>query len=177
MQFRADYKMMDVPGRVNEQGQQRNRFLILIAAYKAFQALLFAAVGVGALRLVHKDVGDVLSDLVQNLRFNPESHFVNFILDKASLLNDPLLRRIGAAAFSYSAVSLIESIGLALEKAWAEYLTLLITASFLPWELFEIFRHVTVVRVGLFVINLLVFLYLLRIVSIRRNQLAASAVH
>jgi uncharacterized membrane protein (DUF2068 family) len=161
---------------LTDQGQQHNKLLILIAAYKLLQALLFAAVGVGALHLLHKDIGDVLSDLAQNLRFNPESRFVNFILDKASMLNDPLLRRIGAVAFSYAGISLVESIGLYLEKAWAEYLTLLITASFLPWEALEIFRQLTPVRVGLLVINLLVFVYLVRVVSIRRSQLIEHAV-
>lgn len=162
--------MTDAPALVAEKRQQHNKFLILIAAYKLLQALLFAAVGIGALRLLHKDIDDVLSDLATALRFNPESRFVNFILDKATLINDPLLRRIGAAAFCYSAVSLAEGIGLYLEKAWGEILTLVITASFLPWEVIEIIRRLTWVRVSLLVINLLVFFYLLKLVATRRNN-------
>jgi uncharacterized membrane protein (DUF2068 family) len=162
--------MTEVPALVVEKRQQHNKFLILIAAYKWLQALLFAAVGIGALRLVGKDIGDVLSDLASALRFNPESHFVNFVLDKATLLNDPILRRIGAVAFCYAAVSLAEGIGLYLERAWGEILTLIITASFLPWEIFEIFRKLTWVRVGLLFINLLVFFYLLKLVASRRNR-------
>jgi uncharacterized membrane protein (DUF2068 family) len=150
--------------------QPRNKLLILIAAYKLLQALLFAAVGFGALRLLHKDIGDVLSDLATAMRFNPESHFVNFILDKATVLDDPLLRRIGVVAFCYSGVSLAEGIGLYLEKTWGEVLTLLITASFLPWEVFEIFRKLTWLRVGLLTINLLVFLYLLKVVASRKSE-------
>jgi uncharacterized membrane protein (DUF2068 family) len=154
-----------------KQRQQHNKLLILIAAYKVLQALLFAAVGFGALRLLHKDVDDVLTDLTTALRFNPESRFVNFVLDKATLLNDPLLRRIGVVAFSYSAVSFAEGIGLYLEKTWGEVLTLLITASFLPWEAFEIFKKLTWVRVSLLTINLLVFLYLLKVVAAHKNQI------
>lgn len=142
---------------------------MLISAYKVFQALLFAAVGVGALRLLHKDVGDDLAQITAALRFNPESRFVNFVLDEASLLNDPILRRIGLVAFSYAAVSLVEGIGLFLEKAWAEYLTLFITASFLPWEVFEVFRSHTWIRIALLILNTLVFLYLLKLVSPRKK--------
>lgn len=145
-----------------------NKWLLLIAGYKGLQALLFIAVGVGAFRLLHKDIDDVLTQIASALRFNPESRFVNFLLDKATLINDPVLRRIGAAAFSYAALSLAEGIGLYLEKAWGEILTLAITASFLPWEVFEIFRRLTWVRVGLLVINFLVFLYLLKIVASRK---------
>lgn len=148
---------------------RHNRGLLLIAVYKGLQALLFITVGIGALRLLHKDIDEVIGHIGDLMRFNPESKFVNFLYDRASLINDPLLRRIGALAFSYAGLSLAEGIGLFLEKAWGEYLTLAITASFLPWEIFEIFHRVTLVRVGLLVGNLLIFAYLLRIVTGRRK--------
>jgi uncharacterized membrane protein (DUF2068 family) len=162
--------MIESPPRLDQ--KQPNKFLILIAAYKGLQALLFVAVGIGALRLLHKDIGDVFETLRDSLHFSPESRFVNFLLDKATLVNDPMLRRIGAAAFIYAALSLGEGIGLYLEKAWGELLTLGITASFLPWEIFEVFRRVTWVRIGLLIINTLVLLYLLKLVASRRKPVA-----
>jgi uncharacterized membrane protein (DUF2068 family) len=60
-----------------------------------------------------------------------------------------------------------------MEKAWGELLTLGITASFLPWEIFEIFRRLTWVRVGLLIINTMVFLYLLKLVASRRQPIAS----
>ena len=128
------------------------------------------AIGVGALRLLHKDAGDELARLADHLRFNPESRLVNFIIDNASRLTDPLLRRIGAVVFIYAALDLVEGIGLYMEKTWAEYMTLLITGSFLPWEVFEIFRRLTAIRVTLLTVNLLVFLYLLKLVMARKER-------
>ncbi len=157
------------PGRL-----RHNQWLRLIALYKFIQSLLFIAIGVGAMRLLHKDVGDALATLAALLRFNPESRFVNFILDEASLVNDPLLRRIGAAAFSYAALGLAEGVGLYLEKAWGEFLTLAITASFLPWECMAAARHLTWVRASLLTINALVFLYLLRLVAQRGRHSNAA---
>ncbi len=162
--------MSDSQAQSLSKPQSHNKWLILIAAYKVVQALLFVAIGVGALRLLHKDIGDVLGQLADRLRFNPESKFVNFILDKASLLNDPILRRIGAVAFCYAGVSMVEGVGLFFEKVWAEYLTLAITASFLPWEIFEIIRRVTYTRVGLLVANVLIFIYLLILVTERHRD-------
>jgi uncharacterized membrane protein (DUF2068 family) len=153
---------------------RRNRWLILIAAFKLAQALLFIAIGVGALRLVHKDIGDLLARLADHLRFNPESRFINFILEKAPLVDDRMLRRIGAVVFIYAALDLIEGTGLYLEKVWAEYLTLAITASFLPWEIFEVLRRVTWIRSGLLVANALVFLYLLKVVTDRGRERRGS---
>lgn len=144
--------------------RRHNRWLVLIAIYKGLQALLFVALGVGALHMLHRDIGDDLALLADHLNFNPESRFVNFVLVEASLINDPLLKRIGAAALCYAGVSLAEGIGLYLEKRWGEYLTLAITISFLPWEIFEIFHKITWFRFSLLAINILVLLYLAKVV-------------
>ena len=124
----------------------------------------------GALRLLHKDFADVMQQVASALRFNPESRFVNFVLDKAAIVDDHLLRRIGAVAFLYAGLSLAEGIGLYLEKAWGEFLTLFITASFLPWEAFEVFKRVTWIRIALLIVNALVFLYLLKVVAERKSR-------
>ncbi len=144
------------------QGRRNHRpGLVLIAAYKLLGALLFVAIGVGAIRLLHKDIDDVMWRMIGDLKMNPESRFVNFLFEKAELLNDPLLRRIGFGAFCYAAVGVIEAIGLYLEKTWAEFLTLIITASFLPFEIHELIRRLTWLRVGLLVTNIVVLLYLI----------------
>lgn len=167
--FELPETMSDSNPHLELERQKHNRWLVLIASYKFLLAAMFVAVGVGALRLMHKDIDDVISHIGDLLRFNPESRFVNFLYDRASIINDPLLKRIGALAFSYAGLSLAEGIGLYLEKAWGEYLTLAITASFLPWEMFEVFHRLTWVRVGLLVVNIFVFIYLLRIVVARRK--------
>jgi len=159
--------MTDTSSQTSLHRRRHNTWLMLIASYKLTVAILFIAIGEGALHLLHKDVEDVLSRLAYHL---PESRLVDFLLDKASLLNDPLLRRIGVAAFSYAVLSLLEGIGLYLEKAWGEYLTLAITASFLPWEVFEVLRRVTWIRSGVLLVNTLVFFYLLKLVAERGKR-------
>jgi uncharacterized membrane protein (DUF2068 family) len=85
-----------------------------------------------------------------------------------------MLRRIGVALFAYAALGMAEGIGLYLEKVWAEYFTLVITASFLPWEIWEIFRKVTPVRSALLLVNILVFFYLLKVVMERARETRAK---
>ena len=107
--------------------------LVVIAVYKLVGSVLLFALGVGALRLVHKDIDDVVwHALIEVLHRNPESRLVNFIFEKAELLNDPMLKRIGLVAFCYAGLGVFEGVGLYLEKVWGEFLTLGITGSFLP---------------------------------------------
>jgi len=161
--------MIKLPWHRSSPHHQHNSWLILIAAFKVVQAMLFVSIGVGALKLLHKDVGDELMRLVDHLHYNPESRLVHALLWRADKLDDYLLRRIGAVFFIEGGLDLAEGIGLYLEKVWAEYLTLIITGSFLPWEIFEVYQRVTWVRVGLLMANLLVFFYLLWLV-IARNR-------
>jgi len=166
--------MLRFPSRARSGPQHHNRLLLLIAVYKFLHAMFFFAIGIGAHHLLHKNIADQVELFSRHLRFNPESRLVIFVLDKASLVNGPVLERISLVACCYATVTLIEGIGLYLEKAWGEFLTLVITASFLPWELLEIIRRLTWIRVGLLTINTLVFVYLLRLVLERARHRALA---
>jgi uncharacterized membrane protein (DUF2068 family) len=147
-----------------------NGGLVVIAVFKLLKALLFVFIGIGVLNLLHKDIVDVLTKIATDLRFDPDSRFISLLLDKAALINDNRLRLISLGVFSYALLDIVEGVGLLLEKVWAEYLTLIITASFLPWEIFEILRRITWFRVGLTVANVLVVLYLLYFVVRQGKQ-------
>ena len=150
----------------------RNRWLIAIGVLKLLKAVLFVSIGFGVIRLLHKDVADVLLRAFMALRFDPENHIVNMVLEKSTLLSPHRLREISFAIFLYAALDIIEGTGLVLEKVWAEYFTLVLTGSFLPWELYEIIHHVTALKVVLTLLNLVVFLYLFKVVDekVRHRQ-------
>lgn len=161
--------------------RRRHAGLVVIATYKLVGAVLLFALGIGALKLVHKDIDDVVwHALVEVLHRNPESRLVNFIFEKAELLNDPMLKRIGFGAFCYAGLGVLEAVGLYLEKVWGEFLTLGITGSFLPLELHEVFVKVTWVRISLLVVNIAVVIYLLWVIGekaaerARRRHAAAN---
>jgi uncharacterized membrane protein (DUF2068 family) len=137
-----------------------NRWLILIGAGKLAKAVLLVLLGIGALKLLHRDLVDVATRWVYALRFDPEGRFVNLLLDKLALVTPHRLRQISIVIFCYAGMDVIEGTGLVLEKGWAEYLTLILTASFLPWEAFEIVRHITWPKVVLTGLNALVVMYL-----------------
>jgi uncharacterized membrane protein (DUF2068 family) len=151
-----------------------NRWLILIGAGKLLKALFFIALGFGALRLLHKDLVAVVTQWVSDMRFDPDSRFVNFILDKVSLISPHRLRQISIGIFFLAALDILEGTGLVLGKAWAEYCTLIVTASCLPWELFEILRRPTWPKSIFCLLNVAVVCYLAAYLQRRLRERAAT---
>lgn len=138
-----------------------------IGAFKLFQALLFVLLGIGAIRLLHKDLVGVVEHFIYAMRFNPEGHLVNLVLTKVAMIDPHRLRQISAAIFAIAALDAIEGTGLVLNQAWAEFVTLILTASFLPWEVILMVRHVTWMKIALTLINLAVVVYLALYVRMR----------
>ena len=162
-----DEPQAEPTGKPDPRKASRQRWLLVIGLFKFAKGVFFILIGVGVLKLVHRDLADLLLRLALSLRIDPESHLVNLLMDKAQSLTPHRLRWIGTAVFFDAGLDFIEATGLMLRKAWAEYFTLILTASFLPWELFEIIRHVTAVKIVLTLVNLLVVIYLAYILKQR----------
>ncbi len=156
--------------QVAHRHKHHDRGLLAIGLFKLGKAILFFGIGIGALHLLHKDLGDEVMRIATALKFDPESRFVTILLDKVDLIDAHRLKLISAATFAYSALALTEGVGLLLEKVWAEYLTLFLTISFLPWELYELAHHPTWFRLSLLLINLAVLWYLVWL--LRRKRFA-----
>lgn len=137
------------------------RGLQVIAAFKLLKALALIAVGVGAVRLLHKDLAAMAEHWINMFQVDPHNHFINLLLAKLSILDDRRLKELSIGTFIYAAIFLVEGAGLALQKRWAEYFTIITTSSLLPIELYELVRRVSLGRCLALVINLAVVAYLI----------------
>jgi uncharacterized membrane protein (DUF2068 family) len=135
---------------------------MLIAIFKLLKGFALLAVGIGALRLLHKDVAAIADHWINAFRGDPHNRYLHWLLAKLPMVDDRKLKELSVGTFVYSAIFLTEGTGLALGKRWAEYFTIVTTASFLPLELYEIFRHATIARGVALVVNVAVVLYLVR---------------
>ena len=138
-----------------------DRLLRLIAVFKFFKAATLIALGVGAFRLLHKDVGSIAEHWADALRLDPGHRFVDTALAKASNLRPEQIKQLGLGSFLYAALFLAEGTGLWLEKRWGEWLAVIITGSLIPVEIYEIYRHPSAVKVGVLVINIAIVGYLI----------------
>jgi len=144
-----------VPGKTIHSGGLR-----LIAAFKLLKGFALLAVGIGALRLLHQDVAGIVEHWINVFRVDPHNHFINRLLEKLAILDDRRLKELSIGTFVYSAVFFTEGIGLALGKRWAEYFTIITTASLLPLEIYELAKHASAGKILALLINLAVVGYL-----------------
>ena len=77
-------------------------------------------------------------------------------------LDERKLKAIGVGIFVYAALPLTEGTGLLLRQRWAEYFTVIVTGSFIPLELYELAKHVTLTRLAVIAINVLIVWILVR---------------
>lgn len=136
------------------------RTLFLIALFKLFKGIVLLAVGIGALKLLHKDVAETAMYWINLLQADPDNRFVHALLAKLLLVNDRTLKEIGAGTFFYAALLLTEGIGLLLKQHWAEYFTAITTALLIPLELYEIIQHASPVKFLVLAVNVAIVWYL-----------------
>src|SRR6185295_8411546 len=131
-----------------------------IAVFKLIKALLLIGVGLGAFRLLNPATADIFDHWVSALagHFGPKA--VVAVHGKLSSLRNSQLIWVGIAAFLYSALFVVEGVGLWMARRWAEYLTIIATSSFVPFEIYELFRRLNWQRAATLAINLLVVAYL-----------------
>jgi uncharacterized membrane protein (DUF2068 family) len=144
-----------------------SRGLLLVAAYKLIKGIALLAVAIGALKLLHKDVAAEVAQWIDILRVDPHNHYIQKLLEKLGMVDDKKLKALSIGTFFYSALFLTEGIGLALRKRWAEYLTIVSTASLLPLEVYEIVRHVDFARIVVLLANIAIVVYL--VIEVRRK--------
>jgi uncharacterized membrane protein (DUF2068 family) len=144
------------------------RGLQLVAAFKLFKGVLLFVVGVGAVKLLHKDMALEVERWADIVRVDPHNFYIRHFLERFSILDYRSLRRLSVGTFFYSALLLIEGTGLALGKRWAEYFTIIMTSSLIPLEAYEFTRRHSPARAVVLLLNAAVVVYL--VIELGRNR-------
>jgi len=141
---------------------RRDPILRVIALFKLVKAAGLIAVGVGALSLRHGHASSWLGEWIDALAVDPHGHYIDRVIARLGALDAHQLKEIGAGSLLYASVFIIEGLGLLFRKMWAEVMTVLVTISFIPLEIYELVEHPSWVKVAVTVTNGVVVLYLLR---------------
>jgi uncharacterized membrane protein (DUF2068 family) len=143
----------------------------LIAIWRGAHAVVFALLA-GLLLVVRTNLAGLktnASSLIETLdqvaaetgRTGNSGFFVHS-LERVSNLESSTVMKLIALMVAYGVLEGVEGWGLWKEKLWAEYLTVIATASLIPFEIHELMKEVTVVRVGALLLNIAVIVYIVK---------------
>lgn len=147
--------------------ERSDRVLLAIAIFKLVKALGLIVIGVITLLAIDNGASDFVRWL-SHLRIDPTNRYVHGALRSLMGASTHTLEAMSAGTFVYAAVFLVEGTGLLFRKRWAEYLTAVVTASFIPFEIYEAVHRLTVVKPIAIAVNVAVLVYL--IVKLRRDR-------
>jgi uncharacterized membrane protein (DUF2068 family) len=140
---------------------KRSTTLLLIALFKLTKGVLLLIVGIGVLKLLHRDVAMTVAHWVDILRVDPENRYIHRLLTHVLAVTPAQLRAASAGTFIYAGLLLTEGIGLLLRRRWAEYFTIITTAGLIPLEIYELIHHLTTAKIVILAINVAIVIYLI----------------
>jgi uncharacterized membrane protein (DUF2068 family) len=146
-----------------------------IALYKLVKVVLLLGVAYGELRLRDASLAAKLLSWAQAQPYGLEHRIVAQLLEWFSGLSVSRIHALRMVTLAYAAVFALEGVGLWMEKRWAEWLTVIITASLIPLEAWEIFYRPTIGKVLILLANAAVVGYLVWHVRSKNKGLQTAA--
>jgi uncharacterized membrane protein (DUF2068 family) len=146
----------------------RSRLILrLIAAERLIRGALLAGAGVYLLFHLGSDFGRLAERVIRAIELDPRRHFLHRIVQYLHGLHAHELRIAALLAIGYGTLELVEGVGLWLDQLWAEYLVVIATSLLIPFELYELVRKPSLWKAGGILVNVLIVLYLLRVLRRR----------
>jgi uncharacterized membrane protein (DUF2068 family) len=142
-------------------GRRGARVVAAIGVFKLAKSALLTLASLGW--LLRENAAGGPASLVPAVHWTgslPGHHVVRQALGRLGAFDQHTLRQLAIAALCYAAVFAAEGIGLLRRKPWAEWLTVVVTASFLPVEVYELVRHRGAGELVALVVNTAIVAYL-----------------
>lgn len=139
---------------------RRDPIVVLIAVFKLLKAMGLVAGAAAALELLRPERAAWVRDQLTHGSMVAEHHLVARVLAPILRLSPQKLEAAGIVLLLYAALFLTEGIGLLMQRRWAEYLTVIATASLIPIEIWEVAHRATAMRIGILLLNVAVVIYL-----------------
>jgi uncharacterized membrane protein (DUF2068 family) len=138
-----------------------NATLKFIAVFKLAKGVLLLLLAFGVSRLLHQDLAVVVTGWLNELRIDPGNRYAATLLSKVGFFTDKNLQLLSWLTSVYAAIFLTEGIGLLLRQRWAEWFTVITTSSFVPIEIYELWKHLSWLKLILLLANLAIVGFLI----------------
>lgn len=135
-------------------------FLIFIIIEKLFLGTIFVAISVGVLSLLNKDMVVYADQLAFFLNLDLDKVYILEFIEWLTNIKTGTIIGISGSMLVMGTLDLLEAYGLHRRRRWAEWLTVIATGLFIPFEIYEVILKVTPIRVGMLVLNVAIVYYL-----------------
>jgi uncharacterized membrane protein (DUF2068 family) len=139
----------------------RDGLIVLIGVFKLVKAVALIAAGVVALVASPDKIGDAAAHLARSLGVAP-GH--DLLMQAANTLwsgDGHRARRLGGPLIGYGCIFVVEGVGLLARRRWAEWLTVIVTGSFIPFEVYELVTHFGPGKIAALIVNGVIVAYLI----------------
>jgi len=158
-------------GELDRQAQLK--LLRAVASFELAKGLIVLLAGCSVLFLVHKDTGDVADTFLRLLHISPDHHFAQVFLKWADNLTDTKLWAVAGVAIVYAMLRFVEAYGLWKARAWAEWIALVSGTLYLPFEVYKLVEHASLLHISVLIVNLAVVLFMAYLrLSARKARMA-----
>jgi len=140
------------------------RLLWLIALERTLRGLLLLAAGIYLLAKSGADFGSIAEHVARRLELDPQRPLIRHIVAKLGRLKQHEVQLFGVLAIGYAGLEVTEGVGLFYRKRWAEWLTVVATSLLIPFEVYELARHPSVLKGVGIAVNVAIVAYLVRVV-------------
>lgn len=141
--------------------ERQSRVLRAIAVFKFAKSAAMLVLVLVLLRLLDADtlhrLHEWLTPFLAGHRSFADAISGLFDLDRTHL------GLFAALAAVYAGLFATEGVGLWQGRRWGEWMTIAVTSLLIPFEIWEIFEHATTLKVVVFVVNVAIVVYLLRL--------------
>jgi uncharacterized membrane protein (DUF2068 family) len=141
-----------------------------VGVFEALKGAAIIALCMVLLSLLHKDLNTVVDHLTRLLRLNPDSRVADWFYDLADRTTGRGIWTAVSVGLAYSLCRFVEGYGLWNERRWAEWFAVISGAIYVPFELFALIDHPHWIRLAILIGNILVVLYILRILIENRRE-------
>ena len=136
--------------------------VVAIGVFKLVKTAILLALGIFVLidGNIEKTLAVPLAHLTHWTGAFSGRHVFQHALARLLSLDERTIHRLGIASLVYAVVFATEGVGLILRRRWAEWLTIGVTGSFVPIEVYELVRFPSRGKVAALVINVAIVAYL-----------------
>ena len=144
----------------------------LIIVQKCLAAAFFLIAAIVLFVLYSRGVTHPFQNFFSDeLQEDPRDILATFLIARFPGVSEKQLLELSIGALAYFILEAVEGGGLIAGKYWVEILIVLETAAFLPFEVYEMTRHFSWLKIVTMAINLLILWYLIaRYLKLRKEH-------